>query len=124
MRKDYRPWSSEEIGTAAEIWARDYVASRIDGKYPHGLKSIVLQKIADAVGRSFTSAYSRLHDYGPTFDQRSYDVTPKPVAAPRANEAERQRRLDARARLDLTGRVLGDPPPGYSALDKIRGLNP
>jgi len=32
---------------------------------------------------------------------------------------ERERRFDAALSMDLTARMLGDPPPGYSALDRL-----
>lgn len=35
-----------------------------------------------------------------------------------------QRRLDAENRRDLTATVFGDPPPGFSALDKKNGNHP
>ena len=35
-----------------------------------------------------------------------------------------QRRLDAENRRNLTASVFGDPPPGFSALDKKNGKHP
>lgn len=37
--------------------------------------------------------------------------------------AERDRRSEAAERRDLTGMFCGDPPPGYSALDRQRAVS-
>jgi hypothetical protein len=45
--------------------------------------------------------------------------TTGPVPPPTAL-IDRDRRAAARERLDITGLWMGDPPPGYCALDRIR----
>jgi hypothetical protein len=42
--------------------------------------------------------------------------------APNKVLIERERRQEAHNRLSLSGQLFGDPPPGFNALDKRRGM--
>ena len=121
-RKTHQPWSSYDIRTAAAIWQRDFADHYDDGKGaakpPHGYTTKVKQTIADAIGRTVASVITRFHDYGPSFAHKDHDVTRRPPPAPNSEEIERRNRFAALDRRDLTASVFGDPPPGYSALDK------
>lgn len=116
------PWSDYHVRTAAAIWQREFADLYGDGKGavkpPFGHVTKVKQMIAHALHRSIASVITRFHDYGPSFDSKDYDVTAKPSPKPGDAEIQRRLRLAALDRRDLTGVILGDPPPGYSALDE------
>jgi hypothetical protein len=118
----YKGWTEQEILRAAEIWQREYAAHWGEGEGPLGSKSAVCAKIAAALDRSFGSVQARYHARGPSFHTKVRNSTRAPVPVVTSPAIERQRRLDARDRLSLTGLRFGDPPPGFSALDGMTGM--
>lgn len=91
------------------------------------------QAIADALGRNKLSIKSRLQRYGAHTVKGAEAVIKSgvllhparalmhfvdgPTLAPGMLD-EREQREQARGRRTLTASLCGDPPPGYSALDK------
>lgn len=108
-------WSTQECTTAAAIYQR-IIKERGMG---HGVFSIIDREVAQAVGRSISAAAMRRFTQGPTYnadvaarDSVRHDAVPNRVLA------ERERRREALDLRDLTGRICGDPPRGYSMLDR------
>lgn len=58
--------------------------------------------------------------YHNTISARRRLVGPVASKAPNSALLERERRNEARKRQDLSGQCFGDPPPGFSELDKRR----
>ncbi|MDQ2084684.1 hypothetical protein RA307_31270 [Xanthobacteraceae bacterium Astr-EGSB] len=83
-----------------------------------------IAEMAEETGRAAASIRARLKaglpNLGPAGRPAgNQDLYDRPRSVPAATLAERAARQLAPAR-DLTGLVLGDPPVGYSALDRIR----
>jgi hypothetical protein len=110
------PWTSEDIGKAARIF-QDDVTDHYGDKPPRGAMGEVFQKIADAVGREMQAVVSRYGNYGRTFSS-DHGRESGAAKASAYQLAERDKRAAARRSQDLTASWMGDPPPGYSALDK------
>lgn len=112
-----RGWTPHEIRRAAELWAEHFTSKYGESKGPIGSRSEVCALIAHELKRSIGSIQARLHARGPAFavKLRSSMVEPR---KPADVFTDRQLRADARDRMNLTGSILGDPPPGYSALDE------
>lgn len=91
-----RAWSQREYARACEL--------REQG--------VTLVKIANLLGRKFSSVQTKLS--GPAL--RTY-VVPKLDVPPTLLE-QRERLEAARDRRTFTQTFFGDPPPGYSALDR------
>jgi len=103
MKKPRRPWSSDDLATLVRMrevercrWSDiDRTLNRSDGgacgKYASLRREELPRHPAEAGGR---------------------------VEVSTAQEIDRSARKQAAMRRDLTGEVFGDPPPGYSALDK------
>lgn len=118
-------WNSSEIDAAAALMA---------ARRPTQTLRETLVEIARAVGCSFYAAEARYRRRGPSFDdapqrrpQRSADagryIRLGDHGAPAHVLAARERRNDALDRRDLTGLLCGDPPPGFSALDRPRPVS-
>lgn len=113
-------WSQAQSTQAAEIWQLQFADYHGDddpfARELATLRNRVLHAIAAAIGRSFDSVEYRLQTNGASFgaNQRS-----SRHASPR-EEADRAARKEAANRQDLTAQFFGDPPPGYSALDRKR----
>lgn len=125
VRKTHRLWMPSEIEIAARIF-RETPGTTI-GK--RGARAAATRKIAAAIARTIGMVESRLTAFGPTFDrpprkrvEPKYDQTPicGSIRAPNDVLAERDRRLAAFDLRTPTQEFFGDPPPGYSALDRTR----
>ena len=111
-------WTTAQCVMAARIWQRDMVDVFGDddgsGVWAAARKRAIAG-IALCLGKHFNSVAARLEFYGPSFWSR------RPSGSLRASEyelAERDARRKAADRRDLTAVICGDPPPGYSALDR------
>jgi len=104
------PWSDKEIATAARIYRR-----MVSPGAPASTMDRVWRTIGDAVGRKATAAAARFYNYGPTF-VRVVGAGRIPVDV----IADRDAREAAKMLRDRTAEFCGDPPPGYSALDRQR----
>lgn len=115
-------WNVADIELAARV-----MASRRPGQ---SMRS-VLMAIAKGVGRSFFAVEARYRRYGDSFNGigarregasgrgQKYTHVAGHVPLPGVL-AERDAHAAALDRRDLTAQVFGDPPPGYSALDRLR----
>lgn len=80
-------------------------------------KRLGTHRMAQALNRSRGAVIAQL-------DIQRYRQRVEEIAAERVDPAalmQREIRHAASCRQDLTGLVMGDPPPGFSALDKQRG---
>ncbi|MGJ5163182.1 hypothetical protein [Bradyrhizobium sp. HKCCYLR1051] len=110
------PWTAQEMGRAASIW-QDTVAD-VHGDDPPGhVVQAAYKRIGIALNRGWSSVQSRYRAEGPGFGINARVRT----AAPGAAELQRAARERAAASQSLIGRIMGDPPPGYSVLDKRSG---
>lgn len=113
-------WSQDQAQQAAEIWQNLFVDVHGEDDIWHvsmtKARNRVLHQIADAIGRSFTSVEHRLQICGARFGgmQRS---TSK-ISTQQINDM--LARKEAENQMSFTSQFFGDPPPGYSALDKKR----
>lgn len=107
---DGKPWSADDIATAARMW-QELIVSKDDGR---SRKHDEYRQIGEALKRKPQAVYGRFRKYGPRFVYLERgQSSPVPVAA----EMERSRLLAARARQCPLSAIMGDPPPGFSALD-------
>jgi len=109
-------WTAEETRRAAAMWQKHFADFYDDtDAVPFGAKNRVMKIIAQALVRDFASVYNRYQHYGASFASARHRGDHA-----RAALAEMERRRGAEQGRSLTGLLLGDPPPGYSALDKKR----
>lgn len=119
------PWTPEEIALAAELYRRAVTNLYGDRRHTAGAKHRVDQIIAEQLHRTIASVELRRVMYGPSYvNPRTAGVIPKIVPAqlgpPDYVLAERERRREAVDARDTTATLCGDPPKGYSALDRSR----
>jgi hypothetical protein len=110
-------WTQDEAATAAELWQRHFVDQHgEDHELPRldRFRYQIIQRIAATLKRSYDSIEFRLNSQGITFGS----MQPSARRASPQQMAERLARQDAENRQSPTSRLLGDPPPGYSALDQ------
>lgn len=72
--------------------------------------------------REATERRSRIGEHKAPAAQRgnrTHATNPGGPTPPAAALIDRERREAAKEKLDLTGQLMGDPPPGYSALDAL-----
>jgi hypothetical protein len=103
MIRPNRPWTEHEIWRAKRWKATGYSCQEIDRM----------------LGRTVGSTNHKLHhaDMAPVGEHHAPTVIGAMRATPEVL-AERERRREALDRRDLTGQFCGDPPIGYSALDR------
>jgi hypothetical protein len=113
-------WTAEQIALAAEIWQRE-VSDVYGSDPPRGLRERVIHNIAARIDRKTWSVARRLSDHGPSFGAPMIRGLGSLEAkrAPPELLVDREHRARAATRRTLTQVVLGDPPPGYSALDRL-----
>ncbi len=115
-------WSTEDCAAAAEIFAAER------GVWGGRKKAVAL--IAAKLNRTKAAVGQRLHVYGVKFAGPARAVICAPPAGrahppgpptfvPARVAAERDHRKLLTA-ASLTAELMGDPPPGYSALDRKR----
>ena len=114
-------WQEWEIGLAAEIWQREVTDIYGDdvGHQRLGIVARAETLIAKALNCSVSRVQGRRVDCGPSFDKPRQSQGS--FRASSAAIIERDRRRDAADRRDLTATFFGDPPSGYSALDRKIG---
>lgn len=119
-----RYWRTDEIAMAAMLY-------RANARVGRGAQARICRDIAAAIGRTTNQVRMRLHLHGPTFSGPAIKRASRPVPqierrtasswnASADAVADCARRNEAAARRTLTASILGDPPPGYSALDRSR----
>lgn len=116
------PWSAREIATAARIWREQMTEPATRGEAIFGRKNAVCQAIGDAIGRTVYAVKGRFRDHGVAFISPAAASCGKPDPARLEPETAlgRDALAHARARQSPIAAMLGDPPPGYSALDQRR----
>ncbi len=118
------PWTPEEIELAAELYRRAVTNLYGDRRHTAGAEHRVDQIIAEQLHRTIASVELRRTMYGPSYENpRTTGVIPKIVPAqlgpPDCVLAERDRRRELEPS-SITARLMGDPLPGRSALDRRR----
>jgi len=103
MKKPKRLWSASDLATLIHM--------REVGREKW---SVIDRAFARAVGSSATKYESLRRGKLP----RHPTETGGRIEVSTGQESERLARQEAERRRDLTGEVFGDPPPGYSALDR------
>lgn len=112
-------WSPKDVAIAASMWQQ--LADDTYGEdVPFPVKRRVLEGIALRLNRQYFSVYQRFRDHGPSFNAGSVanrKMSPQALA-------QRDARREAGYAASITAQVFGDPPPGFSELDKrnARGL--
>jgi hypothetical protein len=107
-----RQWSSQEISIAAAMYQGRF--TDIHGEDgPARARTAVFDAIAQRLKRNHMAVWQRFRDHGPSFNAGGRATTVSSYAM-----AERSARAEASYLRDLTASVFGDPPPGYSALDR------
>lgn len=112
-------WTRQDMGIAASLW-QDRVVDRYGDDAPAHVKATVYNAIAIRLNRSDSAVRTRMKELGPSFGLNARVLNEAPGAA----ELERLARARAAAQMSLTASVFGDPPPGYSALDKRTQARP
>jgi len=114
-------WTPERITTAARIFAETLERTKRVDAAAHAVSA--------AIGVSAAAIKVRLYTVGPSFARRAPDAGPiddRPsTGALRLSEEQirdRDARYEAGQRRNYTQEFFGDPPPGYSALDRQRGV--
>jgi hypothetical protein len=118
-RQRHPNWTPEQASLAAEIWQEHFtdVFGSDDWKdAPKGATTSIFHRIATAVARPYESVWNRYTHFGPKFGATE---TGRRKVSPQAL-AERVAREQARDRRGLTATFFGDPPVGFSALDRRR----
>ena len=116
-----RQWTGEEIRVAAELWKRHVTDIYGEDELPKGRIFQVENLIAEKLDRSRESVQGRRVNYGPAFNGlrvHGVSATAQFSRVPAHILAERERRNEALDARDLTGVFCGDPPKGWSALDR------
>ncbi|MGJ4888926.1 hypothetical protein ACQR1Y_12070 [Bradyrhizobium sp. HKCCYLRH3099] len=106
-------WTRQDMGIAASLW-QDRVVDRHGEDAPGHVKAAVYKAIAVRLNRAETAVRQRMASLGPSFGLNTRMLK----EAPNAAEIERSARERAARQMSLTASVFGDPPPGYSALDR------
>lgn len=120
--KTWGAWHPREIEIAADIWQRAVTDIYGDDDWTDGVKLRTYQLIARKLGRTAHSVADRFVACGPSFAPPRAP-TMNVVGSMRVSEsalAERDARYEASQLRDLTAATFGDPPPGFSALDRRR----
>jgi nitrate reductase alpha subunit len=113
MRAAIPNWSPKEIAAAADMWQR--LADDTYGEdVPPSVKRRVLEGIGIRIKRDYSAVYNRFVQHGPSF--KAGGVAAR-IISPHAI-AQRDARRYAIEQGSLTAQIFGDPPAGYSALDK------
>lgn len=108
-------WSQPESVLAAEIWQQQFADIYGEEQGPRGTRERVWRSIATEIGRTRDAVADRYMRYGARFGSMK---PASPRQAPAELVAERARRAAAADRMSLTSTFFGDPPPGFSALDR------
>lgn len=116
MTTNFGQWRADEASRAASLWQKHFADHYDDETAPVEVKHRVFSVIARALGRDHENVCNRYAHYGPSFASSRHIGE---VAHANAVK-EMERRKLAAGQQSLTGAVFGDPPPGYSALDRKR----
>lgn len=117
-----KAWSPRDIAIAADIWGRYITDVFGDDDVPRGRIYKAEQLIAAKLDRTISSVQARRVAAGPSFLLARHLGARGTVngRVPLDTLAERDARRIASDERDLTGTLCGDPPKGFSALDRRR----
>lgn len=113
-------WSSDEMRMAADMYQAMFL-DQYGEDGPEHARLRVLRFIGARIGRTAYAVESRCNVWGANFGLKAER------GRRLSTEAERKRvaYLAALDQRDPVAMILGDPPPGYSALDRRRaGVRP
>lgn len=102
-RRPQRAWTADEIATLKRM--RD-----VDGS--------TFRDIDRTLGRHLGSSRQKYELMAATAAGVAFGGAGSRLTVPPELEAARRARKDAESRMSLTSTFFGDPPPGYSALDR------
>jgi len=114
------PWTAQDIATSARMWKELITDLEARGECVLGRKDAACAAIGAALGRTPMAIKGRYRDYGVGFCSHASSYGQTDLRLDREAEQEREALLRARARQPPTAALFGDPPPGYSALDRRR----
>ncbi|MEX2126943.1 MAG: hypothetical protein WD871_01700 [Xanthobacteraceae bacterium] len=117
-----RGWRSRAKAPAAD-WSPEEFAHLRATREECGTDIECARRLADELGRSEMSIRAKLQTMRYDDEREANDLAGRPArpaadAAPPSALIERERRERARGAQDITGLTFGDPPPGFSALDR------
>lgn len=98
-------------------WSGGDLARMIHMREVEGLNWVEIDKAFGRGPGSCSSKYSMVREGA---SPRAYADAAMRVEIAGDRAALRDARKLAQSRLSLTGVLLGDPPPGYSALDRVK----
>ena len=107
-------WGSEDSDRACAMWQLYFANLYGDEHGPPGARQRVLHLIAKDLARPIENVVNHFDRHGPTFG--SYAIRRSRASADAL--AERAARRRAEAQMNLTQSIFGDPPPGFSELDR------
>lgn len=118
-------WTAHDIETAAAMWRTMLTEPAQRGESVRGKQKTVCNQIGKVLGRTGNAVHARFADCGPRFMVR----TPSCGATDdkkldRDTQIQRDALAHARERQSPLSAMLGDPPPGFSALDQRRQSSP
>lgn len=102
-----RPWTDEEFVRAMELKRRKWTNSQIGAELGRSGPAVAI-KVSMYEQKKIREAASWILDIGS-------------IKVSEEQRAEREARREASYRRSPTAVIFGDPPPGYSALDR-RGM--
>jgi hypothetical protein len=111
-------WTPDESRHAAKIW-QEHITDLYgddDTALPYGAKFKAIHLIAAALDRSIGSVHARHLAQGPSFGAGLRRDSGVPVRV----LADRDAWLEARLQQPHFAALMGDPPPGFSALRLLR----
>jgi len=112
-------WTTENMTIAETRWRELFI--NVHGENPwRSVRYPVFEIIGREIGRTASAVESRLRTHGPTFGRTPSRGPIVKVVQASATMTEARARWAAQARQDPCARLMGDPPPGYSALDQRR----
>lgn len=114
ISSSYSPWSAADEARAAALYA-DCKAAGLNNPDTY-------ERIAAALCKTVAAIRGRRKIYGATFAnaRRQHAAGYAYAAVPESVLVERDRRLQLAERHSITGALMGDPPPGCSALERAR----
>lgn len=120
------PWTAHEIALAAEIWRHNIVDMYGEDRRCDGAKMRAFELIGRKIHRSAIAVQSRLSSHGPSFSMFSRcninGSGTSMLRVPGTVLAEREALRVGREQRDLTATLCGDPPVGFSALERKQGV--
>lgn len=114
------PWTQKECARAAELWQREIIDVYGDSQTNcRGAKIRTFQLIARTLSRTVPQIQSRYAGYGPLFNGKTGYQHREATERQLAERDARRAGYDLRSTTQV---FCGDPPIGFSALERQKGL--